>query len=155
MAKGINVKKIQEKMQSNNNLKLFFYKFLSLNNGQYKVMSEEDSRLFLNEANRMNQRTNLLYAFFAGAFATSYFKKYGFRRTRSVLNHYTKLGGIIFILPLIPTGLLKNYASSEFEKNMLNIADKYPIEDETLYRDFVAHALPRFRLHSPRNVSDN
>jgi len=140
------VRKMNKKMEKKPFLKQFFYDFVAKNNNKYQVLNPKDAEDFRYQTKLMERKVNGTYLGFCLLFGATYLMTRSFQsRSKTIFRHGVKLFSIVVVLPAIPTGILTPYLCMKERQRMYDIADKYPIEDERIYRDFFGYAVPKLK----------
>ena len=139
------VREMNQTMHVKPLLKQYFYDYVVQNNDKYTIFSSEDAKEFINQKHRMENKVRLIFMSTSLTFGGLYFWKYGFKRSSSLWRHGAKLFAIAFLLPSIPTNILSMKLCQNERERMLQLTNKYPVNDEKLFRDFIAYALPKLK----------
>lgn len=139
------IRHMNETMDENPLLKEYFYSFLVKNNNNYQIFTPQDEEEFDYRKKKIERKTEMTYLGMCAAFSAGYLLRYGLKRRGSMWSHCFKLVTVGLILPAIPANSLAIRLCNKEREDLLQIADKYPINDERLYRDFIAYSLPALR----------
>jgi len=126
-------------------LKQYFYTFLMKNNSEFMIFDQEDVDAFEAKRKAMDRKNMGVFASISALFGGLYLMRGGWKRTTSKWSYGVKLLGFFVILPIVPSIILGNKMCEKDRQDLIQIADKYPVHDERLYREFIAHAQPRLK----------
>ena len=139
------VEEMNETMDVKPRLKQYFYDYLVMNNHRYHVLDPEDARAYTHQKEQMERKMALSYLGSCLTISGIYFWKNGFQRKIPKWRYGVKLFAIMFLLPTIPANILSMRLCANDRQKLIEIADKYPVRDEGLFRDFIAYALPKLK----------
>ena len=126
-------------------LKQYFYTFLMKNNDEFVIFDQADVDAFERKRRTMERKNMAVFAAISAFCGGAYLLRGGWKRTSSKWSYGVKLFGLFVILPIVPAIIIGNKVCEKDRMELIQIADKYPVHDERLYREFIAHAQPRLK----------